>query len=103
MVSSKNMVALDCKLEFFPPLSVDDKYTAQIDEEDLVQAESIWENIIVGYVVGKRPYYPSLCAYARRAWSPKGKLDVFSRENGYFLFKFTLEEAQGARWRALLV
>lgn len=57
-----------------------------------MQAEHIWSNIIVRYVVGKCPYYPNLCAFACRTWCPKGKLDVFSRDNGFFLFKFGLEE-----------
>lgn len=92
MVSSKNEVAPDCKLAFFTPVKIRDKTAAQIDEEDLIQAESIWENTIVGYVVGKCPFYHSLYAFARRSWSLKGTLDVFSRENGFFLFKFGLEE-----------
>lgn len=43
---------------------------------------------MVGYVIGKQPYYPHLKAFASRIWKPKDRLDILTRDNGFFMFKF---------------
>lgn len=52
----------------------------------------MWKNSIYIYVTGKRPYYVHLNAYIKCEWNPKGKWDVYSRENGFFIIKFELED-----------
>ena len=51
-----------------------------------------WENTLVGYVLGDKPFYMHLKACVHRMWRPSCSLDIFSRENGYFFFKFGTKE-----------
>jgi hypothetical protein len=79
-------------LKFFDPAIVNDRKTAIIGEEELLSAEKMWSNSILIYLVGKRPYYMFFKAYIRRTWLPKGKFEVFARDNGFYLVQFELEE-----------
>lgn len=45
--------------------------------------EENWNFIIVGYVMGAKPYYAHLLSFATRSWNPSS-LKLFSRDNGYF-------------------
>lgn len=40
------------------------------------------------YMVGKRPYYVHFKAFLLRTWNPKGKFEIFSRDNDFYLVKF---------------
>lgn len=42
--------------------------------------------------MSRRPYYLHLKAFVLPTWKPWGEIEIFSRENGYFLFKFNLAE-----------
>lgn len=65
---------------------------AKIDEGDLLQAEMQWTNTLVGYALGEQLYYHHLKAFVLRSWNPKGSLDVLTRDNGFFMFKFSMKE-----------
>ena len=51
-----------------------------------------WKNTLVGYVLGDKPFYLHLKAYAGSLWRPKCSLEIHSRDNGYFFFKFGSSE-----------
>ncbi|KAK1312030.1 hypothetical protein QJS10_CPA07g00694 [Acorus calamus] len=42
------------------------------DEEDLKEMDSHWGLSLVGYVIGKRPYYKPFVDFLHRLWKPKG-------------------------------
>ena len=52
----------------------------------------MWKNTLVGYVLGNKPFYLHLKACVAKLWKPKCSMEVHSRENGYFFFKFGEEE-----------
>lgn len=43
------------------------------------------------YMVGERPYYIHFKAFLIRTWNPKGKLEIYTRDNGFYLVKFEKE------------
>ena len=50
--------------------------------------DAMWSNTRVGYVVGNKPFYMQLKACVKRMWNPTCSLEIHSRENGFFFFKF---------------
>ncbi|KAK1318276.1 hypothetical protein QJS10_CPB04g00872 [Acorus calamus] len=62
------------------------------DEEDLKEMDSHWGLSLVGYVIGKRPYYKPFVDFLHRLWKPKGSLEILMREGGFFIAKFSNEE-----------
>jgi hypothetical protein len=82
----------DETIQYFNPIIVNDRKTAVIEEEELRSAEKMWSNSILIYLVGKRPYYMFFKAYIKRVWLPKGKFEVYARDNGFYLVQFELAE-----------
>ena len=76
------------ELEFFPPK---EEFVAVFDADDEAASAAIWRNTLVGYVLGPKPFFHHLKAAVGRLWRPRGGVRVFSRENGYFFFKFDSE------------
>ncbi|KAK1257342.1 hypothetical protein QJS04_geneDACA022597 [Acorus gramineus] len=62
------------------------------DEEDLKEMDSHWGLSLVGYIIGKCPYYKLFLDFLYRIWNPKGSLEVLMREDGFFIAKFSNEE-----------
>lgn len=52
------------------------------------EATGIYENALVGFVFGVKPYLGKLKAFARSKWGVSNVLDVSPMSNGFFLFKF---------------
>lgn len=48
-----------------------------------------WKNILVGYVVGSKPYVNHLKAAVLRMWKLKSNMQVFMRDNCYFFFQLS--------------
>lgn len=49
-------------------------------------------NTLVGYVVGNKPFFLHLKSCVSRLWKPTCSLEIFSRKNGFFFFKFSTQE-----------
>ncbi|KAI0494690.1 hypothetical protein KFK09_024833 [Dendrobium nobile] len=47
---------------------------------------------LVGYSLGKRPFYESLLNAAKKLWALKGNIKLISLSDGFFLFKFSCRE-----------
>ncbi|KAI0513437.1 hypothetical protein KFK09_009458 [Dendrobium nobile] len=60
--------------------------------EDVVEASSEWNMALVGYSLGKRPFYGSLLAAVSKVWKLKGSIKMISLNDGFFLFKFSSAE-----------
>ncbi|KAL0904402.1 hypothetical protein M5K25_026506 [Dendrobium thyrsiflorum] len=61
-------------------------------------AASEWNLSLVGYSVGKRPYYETLLSTAKRIWKLKGTFQLIALSDGFFLFKFCNEEDYDMVW-----
>ncbi|KAL0913533.1 hypothetical protein M5K25_016998 [Dendrobium thyrsiflorum] len=61
-------------------------------------AASEWNLSLVGYSVGKRPYYETLLSTAKRIWKLKCTFQLIALSDGFFLFKFCNEEDYDMVW-----
>ncbi|XP_028550583.1 uncharacterized protein LOC114579597 [Dendrobium catenatum] len=57
--------------------------------EDIAEAINEWDQALVGYSLGKRPYYEALLNSVKKLWNLKGSLKLISLSDGFFLFKFS--------------
>lgn len=51
-----------------------------MSEEVVVKAKKKWENAIVVYVVGPKPYYPYFKEYILRVWKPEDDFSIYSKK-----------------------
>ncbi|KAL0924452.1 hypothetical protein M5K25_005283 [Dendrobium thyrsiflorum] len=62
-------------------------------QDDIAEANDEWSLALVGYSLGRRPFYETLLKAIRKSWILKGTLKLISLSEGFFLFKFsTLED-----------
>ncbi|KAL0912717.1 hypothetical protein M5K25_018709 [Dendrobium thyrsiflorum] len=66
--------------------------------EKLTKGAADWKFCLVGYSVGKRPFYEALLAAVKKAWQLKGSLQLLSLSDGFFLFRFSCAEDFEAVW-----
>ncbi|XP_020243286.1 uncharacterized protein LOC109821513 [Asparagus officinalis] len=83
----------NCSLEYFPP-SIDSKgqLYATIPRSEILLNVDKWNNTLIGYVLGDKPFYSHLKGCVGRLWKLKCSLEIYSRENGFFFFKFGCKE-----------
>jgi len=79
----------NCALKYFPS-NVDSEghQYASIPRSVILSNVDKWNNTLVGYVVGDKPFYSQLKGCVGRLWKLSCSLEIHSRENGYFFFKF---------------
>ncbi|KAI0492837.1 hypothetical protein KFK09_027113 [Dendrobium nobile] len=61
-------------------------------------AAADWNLCLVGYSIGKRPYYEALKETANHVWKLKGTFQLIALTDGFFLFKFSLLEDFDMVW-----
>lgn len=83
----------DCNLQYYPPSkdSNGNLYVSIPKSEIEVNVQK-WSNTLVGYVLGDKPFYSHLKGCVGRLWKLNCSLEIHSRENGYFFFKFGNKE-----------
>ncbi|KAL0915557.1 hypothetical protein M5K25_015983 [Dendrobium thyrsiflorum] len=59
---------------------------------DIADAVGEWNFALVGYSLGKRPFYEALLSAVNNLWKLKGTLKLISLSEGFFLFKFSCSE-----------
>ncbi|KAK1312262.1 hypothetical protein QJS10_CPA07g00478 [Acorus calamus] len=62
------------------------------EAEDLTEMDDHWKNSLIGYVIGKKPFYKPFIEFLNRLWRPKGQLEILMRGGGFFMARFTSEE-----------
>lgn len=77
------------------PLSFDE---VSFSQDNLIESIKEWDLSLVGYSIGKRPYYASLLTTIKRKWSFKGSMDLLTLEGDFFLFKFSCKEDYDSVW-----
>ena len=78
----------ESSLEHFAPIRINNKKYGLVKEEVCKRATESWNNSVLVYVVGTKPYYLFFKSYMQRVWKPLGEFEIFTRENGFFLVKF---------------
>ncbi|XP_020678033.2 uncharacterized protein PB18E9.04c-like [Dendrobium catenatum] len=57
-----------------------------------------WSLSLVGYSIGRRPYYEALLTTIKKAWNLKGSLSLLTLDDGFFLLKFNNREDYDMAW-----
>ncbi|XP_020696497.2 uncharacterized protein LOC110109654 [Dendrobium catenatum] len=57
-----------------------------------------WALSLVGYSIGRRPYYEALLSTIKKTWSLKGTLSLLTLDEGFFLLKFNNREDYDMAW-----
>ncbi|XP_020250145.1 uncharacterized protein LOC109827551 [Asparagus officinalis] len=65
---------------------------ATIPRSEILLNVEKWNNTLIGYVLGDKPFYSHLKGCVGRLWKVNCSLEIFSRENGFFFFKFGSSE-----------
>ncbi|KAI0524143.1 hypothetical protein KFK09_003507 [Dendrobium nobile] len=66
--------------------------------ERLVKGAENWNLCLVGYSIGRRPYYEALLGAIRKTWTLKGSMQLLSLSDGFFLLRFTTMEDFEMAW-----
>ncbi|GKV29365.1 hypothetical protein SLEP1_g38300 [Rubroshorea leprosula] len=64
-----------------------------ITKDEWYQGSKVWENALVGYVLGCKPHFKDMANYANNRWKEFQVPKVFFLRNGVFLFDFADGEA----------
>ncbi|KAI0505090.1 hypothetical protein KFK09_016047 [Dendrobium nobile] len=51
-----------------------------------------WKLCLVGYSIGRRPYYEALLGAIKKTWSLKGSVQLLSLSEGFFLLRFSCSD-----------
>ncbi|XP_059635801.1 uncharacterized protein LOC132277981 [Cornus florida] len=61
-------------------------FKVSITEEDVAEEINYWKSSVVGYVMGKRQYYPHFNAFIEKYWSKA--ITLVYLKNGFFMVRF---------------
>ncbi|XP_077212044.1 uncharacterized protein LOC143847192 [Tasmannia lanceolata] len=75
-----------------PASSEKDEMALSFEDAVIEEHGRKWANCLVGYFIGKSPYFVSLRDALSRKWKLQGTLQMFTMDHGFFLFKFLCEE-----------
>ncbi|KAI0520167.1 hypothetical protein KFK09_007638 [Dendrobium nobile] len=59
---------------------------------DLSEGKTVWNNALIGYSLGPRPFYERLLKAMQKLWPLKSSMSLLSLADGFFLLKFTTSE-----------
>ncbi|XP_077227918.1 uncharacterized protein LOC143860940 [Tasmannia lanceolata] len=75
-----------------PETSEKDSLMLHFDDEVVIEHGKKWANCLIGFFIGKKPFFISMREALNRKWNLKGTLEMFAMDHGFFLFKFSSEE-----------
>lgn len=81
----------DFDLKYQAPLTINKKKMVVMKEGVSKRTETKWGCSVIAYVYGNRPSYHHFKAFVQRTWNPVSNFEIFSRNNGFFVIKFTAE------------
>ncbi|KAI0504773.1 hypothetical protein KFK09_015726 [Dendrobium nobile] len=67
-------------------------------EEKLSKGGEDWSFCLVGYSIGRRPYYEALLGAIKKTWQLKGSVQLLSLSEGFFLLRFSCVEDYDMVW-----
>ncbi|KAL4561398.1 hypothetical protein LXL04_033564 [Taraxacum kok-saghyz] len=82
------------KLQYFPPTNIEDNQSPVIIPIQLCeQANEKHANILFGYFIGANPSFTTVRDHVKSKWAPCGITDIKRNGKGFYLFKFSTEQA----------
>lgn len=82
----------DASLVFVEPTTIENSKVAWIPKDMAEKGIKLWERTLVGSFLDKKVYFPALKQALHRIWKPKGNLEMYSTEEGFFMLRFSLKE-----------
>ncbi|KAK1303152.1 hypothetical protein QJS10_CPB11g01231 [Acorus calamus] len=79
-------------LEFIEPVLENGELVVPSEDSDLLEMDSHWQYSLVGYVIGKKPFYKPFIDFLYHVWKPKGNLEILIRGGGFFVARFSNQE-----------
>ncbi|KAI0516114.1 hypothetical protein KFK09_008786 [Dendrobium nobile] len=73
-------------------------FTANFTTDQFVAGAPEWALSLVGYSIGKRPFYEALLGTIKKTWQLKGERSLLTMDDGFFLLKFTALEDYEHAW-----
>lgn len=73
-------------------------------QEEADDNATLWENMVVGYVIGFKPHIPMLEEHLKPLSSPKGFIEALARGHRCFILRFSDPEdmkvvLEGGLWK----
>ncbi|KAL0921107.1 hypothetical protein M5K25_008142 [Dendrobium thyrsiflorum] len=94
IVVESDPISKDLPLSFYPS----EPEIVPFAGEKLVSGAAPWNMCLVGYSIGRRPYYEALLGAIRKTWELKGSFQLLSLSEGFFLLRFTNMEDYEMAW-----
>ncbi|KAL0926454.1 hypothetical protein M5K25_002688 [Dendrobium thyrsiflorum] len=94
IVVESDPISKDLPLSFFPS----EPEIVPFAGEKLLSGAAPWNMCLVGYSIGRRPYYEALLGAIRKTWELKGSFQLLSLSEGFFLLRFTNMEDYEMAW-----
>ncbi|KAI0526834.1 hypothetical protein KFK09_002426 [Dendrobium nobile] len=66
--------------------------------DKLSKGDEEWNLCLVGYSIGRRPFYEALLGAINKTWSLKGSLQLLSLNDSFFLLRFACQEDFNMAW-----
>ncbi|KAI0488382.1 hypothetical protein KFK09_028212 [Dendrobium nobile] len=66
--------------------------------EKLASGGDDWKLCLVGYSIGRRPFYEAFLGAINKTWALKGSVQLLSLSDGFFLFRFSCTEDFDMVW-----
>ncbi|PKU69397.1 uncharacterized protein LOC110112516 [Dendrobium catenatum] len=81
-------------LSHFP----DEPEIVPFSNDSLSKGGEDWSLCLVGYSIGRRPFYEALQGAIKKTWSLKGSVQLLSLNDGFFLISFSCTEDYDMVW-----
>ncbi|XP_020673072.1 uncharacterized protein LOC110092747 [Dendrobium catenatum] len=73
-------------------------FKANFTTDQFMAGAPEWAFSLVGFSIGKRPFYEALLSMIKKTWQLKGELSLLTMDDGFFLLKFTALEDYEHAW-----
>ncbi|KAI0496208.1 hypothetical protein KFK09_022517 [Dendrobium nobile] len=73
-------------------------FTAHFTKSKFNAGALEWSLSLVGYSIGRRPFYEALLSVIKKTWTLKGELSLLTLDDGFFLLKFSAPEDYKMAW-----
>ncbi|KAL0916672.1 hypothetical protein M5K25_014201 [Dendrobium thyrsiflorum] len=94
IVVSTEQIANDIPLSFYPSKPE----VIPFSGKNFTKAAQDWSLCLVGYSIGRRPFYKALLGAIQKTWTLKGSFQLLSLSEGFFLLHFSCVEDLEMAW-----
>ncbi|XP_077226360.1 uncharacterized protein LOC143862969 [Tasmannia lanceolata] len=90
LFSNHDQGIVPTKLDLITPVAEEqENLKLHFNDDETLESEAKWANCLVGYFIGRRPFFISLCESLLRRWQISGNLQMYYLDHGFIIFKFS--------------